>query len=154
MCVLIFRWVQSTCESTSKHYIMYSDVSLQKKKSWRGICRHVPYIWYIYSSCFLSSVLPEALLLSSLSLAETEVRETAGQTDLPKGIDPYGTEKYGSAPASPQNNKLKALQKSDTSRKGKERGTVGICKRRFINQKSATQAKGALNPFYLVTAVF
>lgn len=62
-------------------------------------------------------MLPETLLLSSLSLAVAEVRENVGQTDLPKGIDPYGTEKYGSPPASPQNNKLKALQETDTSRK-------------------------------------
>jgi len=62
------------------------------------------------------------------------VRENAGQTNLPKGIDPYGTGKYGSAPASPQNSKLKALQKSNNSRKTKERDTLGrlasrgICK--------------------------
>lgn len=105
-------------------------------------------------------MLPEALLLSSLSLAVIEVREKAGQTDLPKGIDPYGTGKYRSAPASSHNNKLKGLQKTDTSRKSKERGTVGslvargICKWRFIKQKTETQVKGALIPFSLVTAVF
>lgn len=69
-----------------------------------------------------------------LSLPDTEVRENTGQTDLPKGIDPYGAEKYRSASASPLNNKSKALQKTDTSRKGKEEDTGGrfaargICK--------------------------
>lgn len=77
-------------------------------------------------------------------------------SDLPKGPDPHGAEEYGSAPASSQNNKLEALQKTDPSRKGEERGTVGklkargTCKRRFTNHKAGTQAKGALVPFYLV----
>lgn len=76
-------------------------------------------------------------------------------SDLPKGTDPYGTENYGSAPASPQNNKLEVLQKTDTSRKSEEKGTVGklkargTCKQRFTNQKAETQAKGTLVPFYL-----
>lgn len=58
-------------------------------------------------------------------------------SDLPKGIDPYGTEKYGSA-----------MQKTDSSRKSKEGGTLGrlvgrgIGKWRFIKQKTETQAEG------------
>lgn len=49
----------------------------------------------------------------------------AGQPDLLMSREPRGAEKCRSALASPQNSQGKALQKTDTTRKSKERGTGG-----------------------------
>lgn len=99
-------------------------MTLLSKKSWIGICRHVLYMIYIFQLFPLFSVARDSAAL--LPLAVTVVTENAGQTDLPKGTDPYGTEKYRSASASPQNNKSKTLQKTDTSRENKETQEEGL----------------------------